>query len=275
MRRQFEKTRDDGPRMFGPAGRSGAFTTYSDEGKAEDRYFTIRSHDLICYRGLNDNMHRIYQPLLPFVLELLGCRHNQLEDIDICDTATELPVDILTGVRHVAVEYNPDWETPTQDSINDYSGWGNSNSIVGNAPSLWLIDYTIRRTKEPSRSSAGIREDRDVFYGNGCRLVSVRPSDTEWEFDDGTPLLTERRSVFSFANDLKKAWKARDVWNNYLEPQTPEEWEHWKEDWQISDFEEEYANEDVWDYPEGLQLWDKYLNIECGFVGVLALETYE
>ncbi|KAI1094901.1 hypothetical protein F5B19DRAFT_490122 [Rostrohypoxylon terebratum] len=114
------------------------------------------------------------------------------------------------------MEYNPNWKIPTQNSI-DYP---NLSDTIGDNVPIRLIDYTIRPTKDPSHSRTGIREDRDVLYGNGYRLVSVHSSDTEWEFDDGTCLLTERRSASHFANDSQKACKLCDVRKYSFEAET-------------------------------------------------------
>ncbi|KAI1453452.1 hypothetical protein F4805DRAFT_366090 [Annulohypoxylon moriforme] len=247
IRRRFQKAGQDGPRMLGPAGRTGAFATYSD-GEREDQYFTIRNYDLVCFRNLDKEKDIAKAGILtnlPFVTS---------EEYVYRET---LPRD---GVKHVAIEYNPNWDTPTEHAIRYCTGPAFAMVFF---PSLWFIDYRIRRTKDPSRSRANPRENRHVFYGNGCRLVSVRPSDTEWEFEDGTPLSVEEHNVFGFTNELKKSNELDDMDLYYSGYESDREAAHEQD-------QLDYEDLDLWDDPTAFQHKEP-----CGNLGVLAFELDE
>lgn len=56
-----------------------------------------------------------------------------------------------------------------------------------------------------------MRPDRRVFYGNGCRLVEVGPTDKEWELCPGSGG-DKRRVPFKdyVVQWLDEGWEERD-----------------------------------------------------------------
>ncbi|KAI0008541.1 hypothetical protein F4779DRAFT_628425 [Xylariaceae sp. FL0662B] len=109
------------------------------------------------------------------------------------------------GVRHVALEYNPTWGVEAvrsqdlhwkarpgecfQDTKYQELGCvgGAATKSMLWARHLWFIDYGIHR----SSGGAGHSEnDRQVFYGMGCRFVEIRRGDPEWEISaqEGTTI---------------------------------------------------------------------------------------
>ncbi|KAI1136923.1 hypothetical protein F5Y05DRAFT_389487 [Hypoxylon sp. FL0543] len=171
------------------AGRSGVCTTRNSQDREEKQYFTVLAQDLVCFQ----------MPELAYVY------------LYTLDKAFVNQTLLSRGVEHVALEFDPSWDflKPRDfrdDSVSDSSlasSLAGARSVLSGT--IWFIDHRIRRTRDPSRSRVLARDGRHVFRGNGCRLVSVYPSDTEWEYEDGTRLTTEGHNVFSFVSQLSKA----------------------------------------------------------------------
>ncbi|XXG98147.1 hypothetical protein Hte_004468 [Hypoxylon texense] len=138
----------------------------------------------------------------------------------------------------------------------------------------WLssnfIDYRIRRPndslQQQQQQQSGIRDDRAILYGNGCRFVEVRPSGAEWEFEDGTPLSREGRSVFGFLDAFEHA---AHLYKNYKRWDGDEE----EDPGFQSDEDYELKGINFWEHDES---WFRHHETERGaHFGVLACEAYE
>ncbi|OTA76164.1 hypothetical protein M434DRAFT_18535 [Hypoxylon sp. CO27-5] len=224
-------------------GRSGICNTNDNHEKEEKQYFTILAQDLVCFQ-----VHELSE--FDLVAYCLGfVKHKSFD-----------------GANHVALEYDPNWEIMEEDDFNagyPHPGGYIDSLVLAKANltcTMWFIDYRIRRSRDPSRSRVGIRDGRNVFYGNGCRFVSVDPSDTEWEYGDGTPLSVEGHNVFMFVNDMAKA--------EHLYEYSGDRGFH--DHWAFRIERQHYDQRSVWEY-QWFQEDNKY---DFQHLGVLACEVY-
>ncbi|KAI0376263.1 hypothetical protein F5Y04DRAFT_266802 [Hypomontagnella monticulosa] len=127
--------------------RTGYFTDYDESGeKGEKQYFSILKHDLVCLQTPDIAQVHFGDAL-----------HPRLQDVE-----------------NIALEFNPDWDFPTSADFFNVL-YGVKLRTAGEAlaearymnRTLWFIDYSIRRTKDPARANTSIRDDRPVFYGKG------------------------------------------------------------------------------------------------------------
>ncbi|CAM1506298.1 Fc.00g059390.m01.CDS01 [Cosmosporella sp. VM-42] len=158
----------DGRATENLGGRIGYF--FDDE--EHEQYFTVLPHDLVYFQS-PDLAKTEFLSDLPFIKD--QWRPN--------------------GVEHVALEFDPSWEVPgVEDFLKQSGKLSVQNTLVGaklGLENLWFVDYRIRRSHSFLKTRYVLRENRHVFYGNGCQFAEVRPSDTEWCFMDGTPLYSE------------------------------------------------------------------------------------
>ncbi|KAI2463262.1 hypothetical protein F4781DRAFT_133673 [Annulohypoxylon bovei var. microspora] len=254
MQRRFRRAEHDPSILLsrvadGPTGRTGTFTTYGDGDEREDRPFAIMNHGLLCLQNLD----------------------GQYEKCERCEDAiAQLGDDIpflkqhgygkpfRDGVGHIAVEFDPNWKMPDEYHVAYDKRFSRS---VCHVPNLWFIDYRIRRSKDPARSRAEDLNDPYIFYGNGCRFVSVHPKETEWEFEDGTLLSTQGHNVFGFVNELAKSHHLTELGDVTEDPNSPGDYQ---------DYFDEFEFIHLWDNESQLQLDESNCNL-----GVLAFETWE
>lgn len=192
-------------------------------GTREKQYFTVLIQDLICIQ-LPDpttliRFEWLYMPFLQPDLQWLDPENPNTKSM----------------VEHLAFEYNPDWNDPRRDVfavLEQYYVPGDripskTDSMLAQAvrglrgrATLWFIDHRIKRRRGLSGSRdedqdqpvrPPVRPDRHVFYGNGCRLVEVGPTDKEWELCLGSGG-DERRVPFNdhILHWLVAGWKERD-----------------------------------------------------------------
>ncbi|KAI1410876.1 hypothetical protein F5Y13DRAFT_167019 [Hypoxylon sp. FL1857] len=201
MQRRYRRANHPNPQNLlgctvgGLAGVTGICTTHNSDndnnGREEKQCFTVLTQDLVCFQM--DDFIKI--DLGDLDLAFVKKRYRKVE-----------------GVEHVALEFDPSWDIPKESdfiAFEMYDSETTGHALVRTrlklSGTIWFIDYRIRRSKDPSQSRVGIRHDRHVFHGNGCRFVSVYPSDMEWEYEDGTPLSAEGHNVFFFVSELGKA----------------------------------------------------------------------
>ncbi|KAI1504880.1 hypothetical protein F5X99DRAFT_431944 [Biscogniauxia marginata] len=103
-------------------------------------------------------------------------------------------------VRHMALEFDPTWGSPSSSVPPCFDETGPLRCIATAASfdtywikNLWFIDYRIRR-----RSGSTLNEKRHVFYANSCRYVEVKETDTDWE-------LATEPDIFEFLFDLDES----------------------------------------------------------------------
>lgn len=113
-------------------------------------------------------------------------------------------------VNHCAVEMKADWGIDVHDLI--WSG-EYTECETGRLAALrsdcyrrcfWIVDYRIRRTRNPARAREGVRPGRKVFYALGRRYVQVRLADDEWEYEDGEALHEGDGTAFGLAEELER-----------------------------------------------------------------------
>ncbi|KAL9622766.1 MAG: hypothetical protein Q9160_002884 [Pyrenula sp. 1 TL-2023] len=122
-------------------------------------------------------------------------------------------------LQHFAFEFDSNWSYPEDESPHDFC-WrqGGVFESIGMATvwegiHIWLIDYGIQRdTSSPSNSA--IRNNRQAFYGSGCRYVEVQASDPEWVYPrlEGSNL-PGRPTALYFAEQLDECMKDYERFN--------------------------------------------------------------
>ncbi|KAI6086275.1 hypothetical protein F4821DRAFT_131710 [Hypoxylon rubiginosum] len=240
-------------------GITGSFTSFGSKYEGERQYFTVLTGDLVCFR-LRD-----------------------LADLHAFDSNFRfLAFGKGAYIENIALEFDPTWESPVHNDFKDlYEDEGFRDSprsdaekrvhalinAMDNMRNLWFIDYRIRRSRDPSRRR-GIRDDRAVFYGNGCRFVEVRPKDSEWEFEDGIPLSPRGRNVFGFIDRFEHA---ADFYKNY------EEYDGYDSEDPGKDYDDDaYPVPEDYNFWESDESWFRHHDPMRGArFGALACEPYE
>ena len=162
------------------------------------QYFAISANDLICWQPIEHD-ECVYLSCLPFYSHSLAKPY---------------------ALQHFAFEFDPKWKHP-EDVPKDEYIWQRmdflgsvANLAMNSSIYIWFIDYGIQRDASLS-TNVNARDKRVVFYGNGCRFLEVRSSESGWVYprlEGGEPA---RATALCFAEQLDERMKDYDRLVNY------------------------------------------------------------